>query len=98
MCADIQKVTGLFDEAGPYFNIGAFSVIEKLEKHFIKVHGNPDTIKFQFAMFVPNLPKQSFQNFCKAFSNVYTASENEEVTIIYKKNPTPCVEHTLQSC
>ena len=67
MCADIQKVTGLFDEAGPYINIGAFSVIEKLEKHFIKVHGNPDTIKFQFAMFVPNLPKQSFQNFAKHF-------------------------------
>ena len=95
MCTDIQKVSGLFDEAGPYINIGAFPTVEKLEEHFVKIHGNPETIKFQCVMYVPKLSKQSFQNFCKPYSNVYTAGKNEEVTIIYKKNPTPCVDHNF---
>ena len=95
MCTDIQKVSGLFDEAGPYINIGAFPTVEKLEEHFVKIHGNPETIKFQYAMYVPNLSKQSFPNFCRPYSNVYTAGEDEEVTIIYKKNPTSCVDHNF---
>ena len=90
-----SKVTGLFDEDGPYVNIGAFSTEEKLKDHFIKIHGNPDTIKFQLAIYVPNLSKQSFPNFCKPFSNVYTASENEELTIIFKKNPTSCAQNNF---